>query len=55
MTDFNFGEYKYRTLNLTKCEANDVLDFDANETYLEIGLKGTKQDGLVQKRMTEIK
>lgn len=55
MTDFSYGEYKYRTLNLVKCQANETHDFDSNEAYLEIGLKGTKQDGLVQKRMTEIK
>lgn len=56
MTDFTYGEYKYRTLNLKICkENNGVLDFDTNETFLEIGLKGTKQDGLVQKRMSEIK
>ena len=56
MTDFSFGEYKYRTLNLMKSKDNNgTIDFDPEETYLEIGLKGTKQDGLVQKRMTEIK
>lgn len=55
MTDFLYGEYKYRTLNLVKSEENDEIDFNPEETYLEIGLKGTKQDGLVQKRMSEIK
>lgn len=55
MADFTYNEYKYRTLYLTKCDENNVLDFDPSETYLEIGLKGTRQDGLVQKRMTEIK
>lgn len=55
MTDFDYGHYKYRTLYLNKVPENDVLDFDPETTYLEIGLKGTKQDGLVQKRMTEIK
>lgn len=55
MTDFTYGEYKYRTLNLKKSNENDTILFDPNETYLEIGLKGTKQDGLVQKRMSEIK
>ena len=55
MTDFLYGQYKYKTLNLVKCQSNDKLDFDPAESYLEIGLKGTKQDGLVQKRMSEIK
>lgn len=55
MTDFEYGQYKYRSLNLIKCPENNVLDFDENETYVEIGLKGTKSDGLVQKRMTEIR
>lgn len=55
MGDFEYGAYKYRTLKLNKVEANDIIDFDPEETYLEIGLKGTRQDGLVQKRMSEIK
>lgn len=55
MTDFEFGQYKYRTLMLTKCADNNIIDFDEEQTYLEIGLKGTKQEGLVQKRMSEIK
>ena len=57
MGDFIYGEYKYRTLYLKKSDANDVITFDpdAEDTYLEIGLKGTRQDGLVQKRMSEIK
>ena len=55
MTDFEYGQYKYRSLNLIKCPENNVLDFDENETYVEIGLKGTKSDGLVQKRMSEIR
>ena len=57
MGDFIYGEYKYRTLYLKKSDANDIITFDsdAQDTYLEIGLKGTRQDGLVQKRMSEIK
>jgi len=55
MTDFKYGEYKFRTFKLVRSAANKDVDFDPEETYLEIGLKGTKQDGLVQKRMTEIK
>lgn len=47
MTDFQYGTYKYRNLKLIKCPGNDFLDFDENSTYLEIGLKGTKHDGLV--------
>ena len=47
LTDFDYGQYKYRSLTLIRCKENDVLDFDENETYLEIGLKGTKSDGLV--------
>ena len=36
-------------------DGNPDYDFDPNETYLDIGLKGTKADGLVQKRMSAIK
>ena len=55
MTDFMFGEYKYRTLNLNMHPDNNVIEFDPAETLLEIGLKGTKEDGLVEKRMSSIK
>ena len=55
MTDFEYGSYKYRTLQLKMHADNNVLEFDPEQTYIEIGLKGTKQDGLVQKRMSEIK
>jgi hypothetical protein len=55
MTDFTYGEYKYRTLKVKKSEANDILDFNPEVTVLEIGLKATRQDGLVQKRMSEMK
>jgi hypothetical protein len=56
MTDFTYGEYNYRKLELIRHPENiGILDFEISETFLEIGLKGTKQDGLVQKRMTEIK
>ena len=55
MTDFEYGSYKYKTLTMTKHADNNVLDFEPEQTYIEIGLKGTKQDGLVQKRMSEIK
>ena len=56
MGDFEYGSYKYRTLNLKRSEQNvDAIEFEPEEAYLEIGLKGTRQDGLVQKRMSEIK
>jgi len=42
MTDFLLGEYKYRTLHLVKCDGNDAIDFNEEDAYLEIGLKGTK-------------
>lgn len=42
MGDFLYGEYKYRTLYLKKSESNDVIDFNPEETLLEIGLKGTR-------------
>ena len=42
MADFEYGQYKYRILNLKKNDDNQVLDFNPSETYIEIGLKGTK-------------
>ena len=55
MGDYIYGQYKYRSLNLVKSDANDVVDFNPEETILEIGLKGTRQEGLYQKRMSEVK
>ena len=55
MADFSYGQYKTHRLYLQPCEGNTEYDFDPNETYLDIGLKGTKADGLVQKRMSAIK
>jgi hypothetical protein len=56
MTDFTYGEYNYRKLQLVAHpENNGAIEFESGEAFLEIGLKGTKQDGLVQKRMSEIK
>lgn len=48
MTDFTYGEYNYRKLDLMPHPDNKgVLEFEIGEASLEIGLKGTKQDGLV--------
>jgi len=55
MADFEYGKYKSIRLQLTQSEGNDTYNFDPTETYLDIGLKGTKADGLVQKRMSAIK
>ena len=42
MADFNYGEYKPVKLYLKKCAENDQLDIDPEQTYLDIGLKGTR-------------
>lgn len=42
MADFAYGDYKYRTLNITKCLENNVLDFETDESFIEVGLRGTK-------------
>jgi hypothetical protein len=42
MADFKFGEYKILRLYMNKCANNNVLDIDKEETFLDIGLKGTK-------------
>ena len=47
MADFTYGEYKYRKLLLVQSPENTAINFDAETTHLEIGLKGTRQDGLV--------
>lgn len=55
MADFNYGSYKSLRLNLNQVKENTEYNFDSSETYIDIGLKGTKADGLVQKRMSAIK
>lgn len=42
MADFNYGEYKPVKLYLKKCTDNDYVDIDPDQTYLDIGLKGTR-------------
>jgi hypothetical protein len=47
MADFSYGAYKNHRLFLQPCEGNVDYEFDPENTYLDIGLKGTKADGLV--------
>jgi len=49
MADFKFAEYKVVRLNLVKCDSNNYLNFDPKETYLDVGLKGTKAQGLLKR------
>ena len=55
MSDFFYGEYKPLRLFLKRCEANTKFDIDSKEAYIDIGLKGSNEDGLVEKRMSAIK
>jgi len=50
MADFSFGEYKITRLYLIKCTNNDVIHFEPEQAYLDIGLKGTKNAGMMYKR-----
>ena len=45
MADFNFGEYKNIRLLMKKTQINDIIEI-SEDTYLDIGLKGTRSDGL---------
>jgi hypothetical protein len=45
MADFNFGEYKNVRLVMKKTPVNDIIEI-AEDTYLDVGLKGTRSDGL---------
>ena len=55
MGNYAYGQYNMIKLNLIQCPSNTEYPFESSETYLEIGLKGTRADGLVQKRMSAIK
>ena len=50
MADFSLGEYKITRLYLNKSAGNNVIDFDYEDAYLDIGLKGTKNSGMMYKR-----
>ena len=42
MADFKFGEYKIVRLYLKKSAANTSYDFDPDETFIDLALKGSK-------------
>lgn len=52
MADFNYGEYKPVKLYLKKCPENDYVDVDPEQTYLDIGLKGTRARHFQMERKT---
>jgi hypothetical protein len=51
MADFTFGEYKNVRLQLNKSVNNQSIEIQ-NDTYLDIGLKGTRSDGLQNRKMS---
>jgi hypothetical protein len=55
MSDFLYDEYKPLRLFLKQCEGNTQYPIDTQNTYIDIGLKGKNEDGLVNKRMSAIK
>lgn len=51
MADYVYGEYNPVTLYLKKSPENNMIDIDPNETYLSIGLKGTRaNNSFIDKR-----
>lgn len=48
MADFKYGEYKILRLFLKKCPENNLIEIEDDEVFLDIGLKGTKQQGLLK-------
>lgn len=55
MSKYSYGQYNMMKLQLDQSTANTEYPVDPSETYLEIGLKGTRADGLVEKRMWAMK
>jgi len=47
MADFKFDDYKIIRLNMNPCPNNDVLEINSEETFLDIGLKGKRAQGLL--------
>jgi hypothetical protein len=50
MADFKYGRYNGQRLFLQQVESNEKYNFKSGEAYLEIGIKGTRADGLVMQR-----
>lgn len=50
MADFKFNEYKILRLYLNQCPQNTDIEIDPENTYLDIGLKGTMAKGLINSR-----
>ena len=55
MADFKFGEYKIVRLYLRKSEANTLYDFNPEQTFIDLALKGTRSSGLVKQRSSAAK
>ena len=55
MAEFTYKEYKTMRLYLIQSEGNEDYPVNPEESYIDIGLRGTNEDGLVQKRMSAIK
>jgi hypothetical protein len=47
MADFKMNEYKILRLYLKKSPANTEIELNEDETYLDIGLKGTLAKGIM--------
>ena len=54
MADFKYGRYNGQRLFLQQVESNTKYNI-SEVGYLEIGIKGTRADGLVMQRMSLIK
>lgn len=48
MADYKYGKYNGQRLYLESSKDNTDYSFDTQESYIEIGIKGTKAEGLVK-------
>ena len=48
IADFKYGKYNGMRLFFEKCKENTIYNFEPSESYIEIGLRGTKSEGLIQ-------
>lgn len=53
MADFKFDEYKIIRLNMNPCPSNDIIEINPEETFLDIGIKGKRAQGLIQASMNK--
>lgn len=54
MANLKYGKYKSSRVFLDQSDKNTEWNFDSNQSYLEIGIKGTLQDPKIENQIKVI-